>query len=178
MTYATTEVMDGHGHFRAAIVALSYPGRRIPVENASEAAQERTGPRILRALYDEAALVTKVAADGTITGVRPEEATVLVVEGSTSHGLLNRLPRGTEEYPERGATVIYHVEGLPDTTRLHLTGPGVDGDLEIRLPLDPGEVLARNRACDKYPTGIDLLVTGAGWVTGLPRTTTVRKVDQ
>jgi alpha-D-ribose 1-methylphosphonate 5-triphosphate synthase subunit PhnH len=178
MTYATHEVLDGHDHFRAAMVALSYPGRRIPVANVSGTHQGSTGQRILRALYDDGAPVTTVAADGTTTGVRPEEAGVLVVDGSTSHGLLDRIPRGTEEYPEHGATVIYLVAGQPDSAHLHLTGPGVDGYLEVRLPLSPDDVIARNAACRKYPAGIDLLLTGDGWVTGLPRTASIQQVNR
>ncbi|MER6526118.1 phosphonate C-P lyase system protein PhnH [Streptomyces sp. NPDC001508] len=177
MTYATQEVMEGHDHFRAAMVALSYPGRRIPVEDASRTHRNRTGRQILRALYDDETPVTTVAADGTTTGATPEEARVLVVNGSTSHGVLSRIPRGTEEYPERGATVIYLVAGLPDAAHLHLTGPGVDGDLEVRLPLALDDVMARNAACREKPTGVDLLLAGDGWVTGLPRTTSVQQVD-
>ncbi|MGW3949557.1 phosphonate C-P lyase system protein PhnH [Streptomyces sp. NPDC004752] len=178
MTYATQEVVDGHDHFRAAMVALSYPGRRIPIENAPDTPQDRIGRQILRALYDDGAPVTTVTAEGTTTGATPEEADVLIVDGNTSYGLLDRIPRGTEEYPERGATVIYLVEGLPDATRLQLTGPGVDGDLEVRLPLSPDDVAARNAACQKWPTGIDLLLAGDGWVTGLPRTTSIQRVER
>jgi alpha-D-ribose 1-methylphosphonate 5-triphosphate synthase subunit PhnH len=110
--------------------------------------------------------------------VRPDDASVLVVDGSTCHGLLDRIPRGTDEYPERGATVVYLVDGLPDSSHLHLSGPGVDGDLEIGVPLHPEDVMARNAVCRNYPTGIDILVTGDGWVTGLPRTTVIGQVDR
>lgn len=178
MTDATHEVIDGHDHFRAALVALSYPGRRIPVDTAPGLPEGGTGERILRALCDAGAAITRVAADGTTTGARPEEASVLVVDGCTSHGLLERIPRGTEEYPERGATVVYLVDGLPDSTCLRLAGPGIDGDLDIRVPLPCGDIMARNTACREYPAGIDLLLTGTGWVTGLPRTTSVQEVQR
>ena len=57
---------------------------------------------------------------------------------------------------------------------LRLTGPGVDGEIALRLGLGADVIAARNERNGPFPTGIDLLFVDArGRLAGLPRSTQV-----
>jgi alpha-D-ribose 1-methylphosphonate 5-triphosphate synthase subunit PhnH len=164
---SVVEAKRDHRLFRAALLALAYPGRRLvaePARNESWSSMQ-LALRLVGAIWNEAA-DRQSAADA-------EEADVLLVAGETSDGLVLRARRGSEEYPERGATIIYAVSGETET-RVRLHGPGVDGVLETTLPLTPQELRDRACACAASPLGIDLLVAlPDGSVLGVPRTTAV-----
>jgi alpha-D-ribose 1-methylphosphonate 5-triphosphate synthase subunit PhnH len=80
---------------------------------------------------------------------------------------------GTEEEPERGATVV--VVGGEEVTPVTVEGPGVAEPFEVNLPLARAAIEARQAACSRYPLGVDtVLIDAQGRVLGLPRTTLLR----
>ncbi|EOM76842.1 phosphonate C-P lyase system protein PhnH [Rhodococcus rhodnii] len=85
---------------------------------------------------------------------------------------------GSAGAPEKGATLIALVPSLTGGTPLTLTGPGVNGTVDIAPDVDPDVWQAREQAAT-FPAGIDLLlVTDSGTAIGIPRTTRVARKEQ
>ncbi len=84
---------------------------------------------------------------------------------------------GTEEEPERGATVVVVGTGGEALT-VTVEGPGIAEAFQLNLPLSGAALDARQVACGRYPLGVDaVLIDAHGRVLGLPRTTLVRRPD-
>lgn len=171
---AATAVLDGHRLFRAALLALAYPGRPVP-------APASTGRGLARSIVEATWPDTTPVWSGDLALVPPgrpaagvAQADVLLVPGASSRGRLLDARRGTEELPENGATVIYVIDpaGAPQT-RSRLSGPGVDGVSMCTLPLAASELADRATCCADPPLGVDLLAVTGGSIVGLPRTTSV-----
>ena len=163
----------GHDHFvfRAVLAALAHPGRRLDLPAGGGALD------VVHSLYESATPLWSLGRwqlpDGSCE-VDIAQAQLLLVTGSSSGGAIGDAPRGTEEQPELGATVLYAVDRDAPDTAVRLSGPGVDGELETRLALDVEELAIRSPACAELPLGIDCLIVSAdGGLVGLPRTTRV-----
>ena len=144
-----SEEEDSHRAFRALLDALAAPGRwrRTPAADAEGALE------LLRMAVweDDVSVVVSGARD------------VAAVIGSAGVG--------TEEEPERGATVVVLADGS-DESRVMMTGPGIANELVVQLPLGPAALEARRGACAGYPLGVDIVFVDAeGRLLGLPRTT-------
>lgn len=171
---APSAVVAGHHCFRAALSALAHPGRPFALGDAIDAG-EGVGA-LVEALYEPD---TPICCDDSWAlpfaprRVAADEAQLLLVRGAASGGALARAPRGSEEHPSHGATVVYVATDAPaHATAVALRGPGIDGRLRRSLPLTAAELAARATACERRPLGVDLLLIGAdGAVTGLPRST-------
>ncbi|MBK4216907.1 phosphonate C-P lyase system protein PhnH [Paracoccus caeni] len=74
---------------------------------------------------------------------------------------LDRFAIGTPEYPDRAATLIIELDGVP-AANARLTGPGIDGEITAFCPGD------RPTA---FPLGLDLILTDGARIMGLPRST-------
>ncbi|GEM_PF-148946 len=184
-------VVMQHRAFRAALLALAYPGRRFPLpvshidsgfRNGRLSPAECAGGILLRAVWEadrrlsvlgHAPFVPPLAA-----AVESSEAEVIVVTEPRSSGALTRAHRGTEDVPESGATVLYVLSHQGLTTAVRLSGPGIRGSIETELPLPPIELMDRNAACVDWPLGVDVLIVDeAAQLTGLPRTTRLEILD-
>lgn len=86
------------------------------------------------------------------------------------------LAPGTDEAPERSATLVLLVEGFRSGRALRLAGPGIESETVLSVDGVPNAFLgwrARNLAL--YPRGVDVLLVGATEAVALPRTTEVRE---
>ncbi len=155
-------VQAGHRAYRAALLAFAYPGRRFTVcEPGSGDAVEL----VLAAVWGD--------EDGAAVGAPVTPGLAVVGPGPLRDGLLAGLPRGTEDRPEDGATLVIRTDGT-SATEVRLTGPGVDRMLVTTLPVTPSVLDDRAAACSQWPLGVDLLMAeGHDTVVGLPRTTVV-----
>lgn len=82
------------------------------------------------------------------------------------------LSLGTQDYPDRSATLIIEVRRFGEGERFRLAGPGINGyrDLIVDgLPDGFGAFRAANRAL--FPRGIDVVLTAGRDLVGLPRST-------
>lgn len=152
---AAGDVLEGHRAYRAVLLAMARPGRPQPMPDASDPGAAAT--LILRSTWTA------------------DDPRVVVVDGDVEPAALLSAHRGTDERPEDGATVIVVVDrSAAPTASVRLTGPGVDGSLDVRLPLSAGAIEARAEACADWPRGIDIVFVVPGpAVIGLPRTTRV-----
>jgi alpha-D-ribose 1-methylphosphonate 5-triphosphate synthase subunit PhnH len=96
------------------------------------------------------------------------------------------LNRGSHWSPEHGATLVQRVASLahadaPARAGWLLTGPGVPPQAPVALVVEgvsDAWVAQRAELVSDYPAGVDvLLVTDAGDIAGLSRTTVVRPIE-
>ncbi|SDU31072.1 phosphonate C-P lyase system protein PhnH [Stappia sp. ES.058] len=104
-------------------------------------------------------------------------AFVLCAQGDTppAHAALHA---GTQEYPDRAATLVLALPALDGGAILALTGPGIETETAIApVGLPDGFVAARaaNRAL--FPRGVDVVLVAHRDLVALPRTTVVAHAD-
>ncbi|MGP6155996.1 MAG: phosphonate C-P lyase system protein PhnH [Vulcanimicrobiaceae bacterium] len=155
-----------HAAFRAALLAFAYPGRpRHAPADAGMGAAEANARLVIAAVFDDGR-----GAEG--------EGYVHVPAGVPPAPLIATAPRGSEESPQEGATVVIAACDAAPRTRVRLRGPGVDGALAVDLPLDREALAVRDSACRDYPCGVDLLLCcDDGTLLGLPRSTVLEVLD-
>lgn len=183
-------VFDQQATFRAAMWALSRPGRVEPIRAGL------TPPAPLNAEAAALALAlcdyeTPLWLDPVLAGapavadfLRFHTGAPIVAEAREARFALIAEPadmpdffdfaQGSPELPDASATLILQVESF--TAGLVLEGPGINGRAAFGaapLPADFIERMAANRA--GFPLGVDLLLAGAGGVAGLPRSVTVKE---
>jgi len=82
------------------------------------------------------------------------------------------LPLGTQDYPDRSATLVIEVETFGRGEALRLMGPGINGRTELTVAGLPDgflTLLADNRTL--FPRGIDVVLTAGRDLVALPRST-------
>lgn len=70
------------------------------------------------------------------------------------------LPLGTQDYPDRSATVVIEVDGFEAGETLRLAGPGVESIFDLTVAGLPDgflQLMADNRAL--FPRGLDFVLT-------------------
>lgn len=94
------------------------------------------------------------------------------------HAHLVQAKTGTAESPEQGATILFSYSDLSvDSTRVKLSGPGVDGIKELDLPVTAVFIDLLLEKNESFPMGIDLfLVSRKNTLLGLPRTTRIEVI--
>ncbi len=83
---------------------------------------------------------------------------------------LERYPLGSDEYPDRSATVIVETDRLVNDGHV-LRGPGIAEDHDMRLSLPDLAAFQANRL--RFPRGLDFIFTCGATVAALPRSTKV-----
>jgi alpha-D-ribose 1-methylphosphonate 5-triphosphate synthase subunit PhnH len=104
----------------------------------------------------------------------PAEAHFALVSHPAELIALENFAQGSQEYPDRSATLVFQLESLESGRRLLLAGPGIDGEASLSphpLPRHFVEQWKQNRA--RFPRGADLILAGPDAVACLPRTTRV-----
>ena len=112
---------------------------------------------------------------GCPLAAEPGNAAFVLADGATLPAL-DRLAVGTDESPERGATLIAQVAGFGGGRTLTLSGPGIRTTATLSVEgLDPAllPALADNRRL--FPSGFDVVFAAPGAVAALPRTTLVEE---
>lgn len=81
---------------------------------------------------------------------------------------LGKFPAGTDEYPDRSATLVVELDVL-EATGARLTGPGIRHAAYLSLP-ETDAFLANNA---RFPCGLDFYFAAGNRIAGLPRSTKV-----
>lgn len=181
-------VLDAQACFRALLDAMARPGRVRDVGGVI--------PPAPLAPATAAALLTLVDADtplwlapgfteardwiafhcGCPFADNPDAAAFAVDTGLDG---LDGLTRGSDEEPERSATLIAQIESLEAGAQWILSGPGLLVPAMLAatgLPEDFAAVWARNRS--DLPRGVDLVLCAGTMLTALPRSVTVADADR
>jgi alpha-D-ribose 1-methylphosphonate 5-triphosphate synthase subunit PhnH len=105
----------------------------------------------------------------------PGQAAFALIADAAAMPELTIFPIGSEEYPDRSATVIVQVPALMGGEEVVLTGPGIRDRIALAptgLPSDFKSELAANNAL--FPRGIDLIFVAGAQIAAVPRSTRVK----
>lgn len=175
--------------FRAALSALSHPGRVIEIPDVSALPLHGHGAAalLLQALADSDCAVwlspSLAATDAAAwlrfhTGCRwaasPAAARFLWVATGDALPPLSSLDAGTHEYPDQSATCVVEVTALDGTDgdAFMLSGPGIATGQPLTvqgLPVDFVDQWDANHR--GFPRGVDLFIATPTHIAGMPRST-------
>lgn len=172
--------LDSSRAFRAALTALSQPGRietltgAVPPAPLSIAAgtlvlvlADPTTGLYLAPSHDSAAVCDWITFHTGARLVAAEVATLAL--GSWPDLLpLDRFAVGLPDYPDRSATLIVEMAALAPQGAC-LSGPGIEAAAFLSLP----DVAAFQANRLLFPLGLDFFLTCDSRVAGLPRSTKV-----
>lgn len=179
--------LDSQAVFRLALSAMARPGdlQEITTCIESPAGLHPAAGAVLLALLDQdtrlwlspAFAGSPVATylrfhTGCVPVAGAAEADFVLVANVSELPALDTLGRGSEEYPERSATVVLQVAGLANDAGWRLSGPGIEGTKRLHAAgLGDGFLKNWRENRNVFPRGIDLFVTSGNRLAALPRTT-------
>lgn len=180
-------------NFRILLKALSFPGRKyqlearslfytFPVQAVAECLMDHevsfsvTGPGAGDDFHQA------ISASTGARSVLVPEADFIFIVGMSSQGEACRAKRGTAEFPDRGATLIYTVDttavDAAERLQVRLRGPGIaeaNGIAPEMRGLALTEYAELQRINEEYPLGVDVfIIAESGEVMGLPRSTRIK----
>ncbi|MEO1638694.1 MAG: phosphonate C-P lyase system protein PhnH [Pseudomonadota bacterium] len=79
---------------------------------------------------------------------------------------------GSDLYPDDGATVVVRAS-IGSGPALRLTGPGVNGQLDVQIDGLPDDLWETRKQLLRYPMGFDLFIIDSARIIGLPRSTEI-----
>lgn len=174
-------VLDGQACFRAVLEAMSRPGRVQHLAAPPEAPPglSPAAAAVLLTLVDAEVALHLAAGPEAEAWVRfhcgcafaPAPEAGFVLDPAAA---LGDLRSGTEEEPQRGATLILEVGSLVEGTGWRLTGPGIRDAHHLHIAGAPPGFLAAwqaNRA--RFPRGVDVILCAGDRIAALPRTTRI-----
>ena len=177
-------VPDAQQAFRGLMHALSYPGRIAPLPESRET-PDGWPPALAAAaltLLDADASVWLDAAAGTTDAkgfIRFHTGAPIVDDMASARFVIALTPErvdydalaiGTDQYPDRSATLLLGLPALEGGAPTVLRGPGIQSTATI-APVGPlgafWRAWSRNRAL--YPLGFDAFLFAGASALGLPR---------
>lgn len=174
-------VLDAQATFRAVLEAMSRPGRiqRAGTGLTPPAPLNQAAAAVLLTLADADTTLWLDAGANADAWLRfhcgaPVVADAAVADFVLASGTppaLAKLAQGTEEEPQRGATLVLQVEALEEGAGWRLSGPGIEREHRLRVTGAPEGFLAAraaNRAA--FPCGVDVVLCAADRLAALPRT--------
>lgn len=104
----------------------------------------------------------------------PGEAHFALVANPASLINLDNFAQGTQEYPDRSATLILSLATLAKGAPLILEGPGIETAAELAPDPMPRHFVEQWTAMHaRFPRGIDMILASPEGIAALPRTTRV-----
>ena len=86
--------------------------------------------------------------------------------------------QGSQDYPDRAATLIIPVEGFESGTRYSLKGPGIETQRKVQIAGLPEMFLSHWQAnASRFPKGTDVVLVADTHMMCLPRTTRVSALE-
>ena len=177
-----------HATFRQVLQAMSHPGTSsrlaTPVTMTSEHASLI---QMLGCLMDNEVTFSVIGDDvGTLattlclhTGSSQTDigtSDFVIATRGTTDGKLSHLKRGTLEYPDKGATLIYLVDEIAEEGgTAELSGPGIKGTVSpLFLGLAAAELAGLREVNAEYPLGVDAMFLDTnGRIACIPRSTRI-----
>jgi alpha-D-ribose 1-methylphosphonate 5-triphosphate synthase subunit PhnH len=185
-------VLEAQETFRAALHAVSYPGRIMEAGFSLDppAPIHKAAAALALALFDfETPVWLDPAASNNATEnwlrfhcgcpfvADPADAQFAVIADPESMPPLSWFREGTDEAPETAATLIVQAARFfRGSGGMRLTGPGIQKEVVLLIDGVPGEFWKkRDDAIERFPRGIDLFLTDEDRLIGLPRTTLIKR---
>ena len=189
------EAFGSQAVFRAALEALSHPGRPVdmPIGAAIPRHGHLTAAVLLLGLLDADTrlwLSPSLAASDAAAWLRFHTGCSLVTDVSQAQFCwfaqgeawpdLADLNPGTDTWPDQSATCVVEVESLrDDTPGWTLQGPGIAGERQLQVRGMPAGFESQwqdNHA--RFPRGIDVFLASPTQIVGLPRTTRLHQAAE
>jgi alpha-D-ribose 1-methylphosphonate 5-triphosphate synthase subunit PhnH len=192
----SNEAFGSQAVFRAALQALSHPGRRVAVAHDADtpSAGHAASAATLLALLDSDCtlwLSPRLAASDAAAWLRFHTGCTLVTDPGNARFVwvgegdampqLSSLAQGTDIYPDHSATCVLDVARVDEAQGAAdawcLTGPGIQHTAALRVAGVPGDFehqWAANHAT--FPRGVDVLLGTPTHIVGLPRTTRITRI--
>lgn len=109
-------------------------------------------------------------------------AEYVIISGSDSLGYLQNVSRGTLEFPDRGACVIYPVEDLNSSATLNhilLSGPGIKSTVRCELGcVEKKDIKLIKEINYDFPLGVDVIfIDKNGIIISIPRSSKITMED-
>jgi alpha-D-ribose 1-methylphosphonate 5-triphosphate synthase subunit PhnH len=181
-------VFESQAAFRGCLDALATPGTVVSLGAGLESLPglDAAASALLLALLDQDTrlwLSPGVAAGRTAANLKfhtgcsfaasPGEADFALIASAGELPPLEAFSAGSEEYPERSATLVLQVPAIV-AAGWRLTGPGIRGEARLSVPaLGDGFLPQWERNHARFPRGIDLYLACGDLLCGLPRTTRI-----
>ncbi len=105
---------------------------------------------------------------------QPGHADFALLEAGRDFPALEQFSNGSEDYPDRSATLVLQAEALRDDRGWTLSGPGIRGKGRLEVGgLDDWFLQQWAQNYKRFPRGVDLYVACGARLAGLPRTTRI-----
>lgn len=178
---------DAQTVFRAALDALSRPGRVVPTAVALPdlppfepaalalclALTDLETPLWLDPLLERPEILSHLRFHtGCPLAAAPAEAAFAVIADAQVMPPLSAFNLGSDDYPDRAATLIVQVPALHGGQKVIARGPGIQNAVALSpagLPSAFWSWVGDNHAL--FPRGVDLIFACGGEIMALPRST-------
>jgi alpha-D-ribose 1-methylphosphonate 5-triphosphate synthase subunit PhnH len=176
------QVLDSQACFRAVLEAMSRPGRvgRVVPPPEIPPGLSPAAAAVLLTLVDADTPLRLSAGPAAEAWVRFHCGCPIVADGADfvldPAAPIEALEAGTEEEPQRGATLILEVGLLAEGGGWRLSGPGIRDVHRLSVAGAPAGFLAdwaRNRA--RFPRGVDVILCAGDRIAALPRTVRIEE---
>lgn len=188
----THEAFGSQAVFRTSLNALSYPGRplEMPLDCALPRHVQGAAAALLLGLLDSDTTLwmspSVLHSDATPwlrfhTGCKVVEdvrtAQYIWIAYGDSLPQMSSLMLGSDAYPDQSATCIIETQGFDtEVEDLVLEGPGIDGERALKVLGLPDAFLEQwTNNHGIFPRGVDVFLTDATHIVGLPRTTRISR---
>ncbi len=187
-------VFDSQSVFRAVMDAMAQPGtvQAVSVATQPPAPLSPVAAAVALTLCDHDSKLWLDAPLRSAGAVAPwlgfhTGAPLVAEEGEAQFALvadaaalppLARFAQGTQEFPDRSATLILQVQAFDGGPVLVLEGPGIETQAQIATTGLPADFLVQWRANNAlFPRGVDLILTAPEGIVCLPRTTRISLLE-
>jgi alpha-D-ribose 1-methylphosphonate 5-triphosphate synthase subunit PhnH len=180
-------VRGSQSAFRAVLDAMAHPGRIVALPGllgsappaplgAASAALALTlcdidTPVWLDDAASRAAGFLAFHCGAPLAG-NPADARFAIVADAAALPPLDGFSLGSDEYPERSATLLIEVAALAEKPGVMLRGPGIRGTARLDVAGLPTRFWEERKAlAELFPRGIDIVFTCGARLAALPRST-------
>lgn len=182
-------VHDAQQAFRAALDALSRPGRPIDAGHAiAGLGLGAAMAHLLLALTDDDTTVWWQDGGaqahwlrfhtGARVAAQPHEAAFAAITDPLAMPPLDAFTQGTLSAPEFSTTLLVEVPSFDDGPTLQWRGPGIRDVQAVRIAgLAPAFWTQWQANHAAFPQGVDVIFTCGARALGLPRTTRIGRVE-
>ncbi|CAM3187651.1 phosphonate C-P lyase system protein PhnH [Pseudomonas floridensis] len=186
----TDPVLDAQRSFRAALKALAGPGVAQTLNAAHQppalsgldsathalclALLDLDTPVWLAPAFDTAAIRANLAFHcGCPIVNERQNARFALLDASVAQDLAG-FDLGNDRYPDQSCTLLIQLPDLDGGAPLIWSGPGIEHQHRVALPLANG-FWAERASRNDFPRGLDVFFLSGSQILGLPRSTRVQE---
>jgi len=182
-------VHDAQASFRAVLEAMAHPGKivSLPISpmGVPPAPLRQGSAAIALTLCDSDTSIWLDTASpdaanyltfhcGARFANAPGDARFAFITDADAFPALNTFALGSDEYPERGATLVVQVSELGNGSGVVLRGPGIRGETQLKVAGLPERFwVERADLAELFPRGVDVVFVVGDMLAALPRSTRV-----